>query len=500
MKWPFSLGSKPLSPGTVFLTNTLGGKKEAFVPVKPGQVSLYSCGPTVYSRAHIGNLRAYVMSDTVARVLTQNAFRVRRVINITDVGHLTGDNEGDADQGEDRMERSAREEGQNAQDIAAQFTRLFHDDISALNINVRDIQFPSATNYIKEQIALVEALEKDGHTYRTHDGIYFDVSTFPAYGKLGQVPQNFIKSGTAGSVAERVAMAGRARIEVNKEKRNPADFALWKFTPRGVVRQQEWNSPWGHGFPGWHIECSAMSKALLGTELDIHTGGIDHISVHHNNEIAQSESANAKPLARYWLHSAFLTINEERIGKSLGNALYLSDLEAHGCHPLALRYLFLQASYRSPLSFSWESLEGANEALHRLWKLTRAMQDESGGKAVYGAESERIRMLAADDLGTPRVLAALWEIVQSDTIPAKRVWGAIETAEAVLGLSLTHPPFAPQAAKPASIPEDVKDLVAEREAARAARDFARADELRIHIESRGYAVEDLPSGPKIHTK
>lgn len=496
--WPFSRKPAKLQAGPVFLTNTLGGQKQQFVPLKPGTATLYSCGPTVYSRAHIGNLRAYVFSDTLTRVLAQNGFHVRRVINITDVGHLTGDNEGDADHGEDRMEKSARETGQNAQDIAAHFTKMFMEDIVALNVHIEDTHFPRATNYIPEQIAMIKALEKNGHTYRTHDGIYFDVSTFPAYGKLGNIPQDIIKSGTAGSIADRVALVGRGRIKENAEKRNAADFALWKFSPAGVVRQQEWSSPWGRGFPGWHIECSAMSKAMLGIELDLHTGGMDHIPVHHNNEIAQSESVNGRTFVRYWLHSAFLTIDEERVGKSVGNAIYLSDITERGFHPLAYRYFLLQANYRSPLSFSWEALGASAEALSRLWKIARTMKQESGGIGTYGAESERIRALAADDLGTPRVIAALWEIVRNEDIPVRRVWAATETAEDILGLSLTNPPHAHM--PETSVPAEIQQMVQEREAARATRDFSRADELRIHIESRGYAVEDGQGGPKIVRK
>jgi cysteinyl-tRNA synthetase len=495
--WPFSRAPQTLRPGPVFLTNTLGGTKQTFSPLKPGVVTLYSCGPTVYSRAHIGNLRAYVMSDTLARVLSQNGYRVRRVVNITDVGHLTGDNEGDADQGEDRIEKSARESGRAAGDIAAEYTRLFMDDIRALNIDATDIHFPHATQYIPEQIAIVQALEKAGHTYRIRDGIYFDVRTFPGYGKLGNIPQDLIKAGTAASVADRIQMAGKGRIKENAEKRNTADFALWKFTPPGAVRQQEWSSPWGRGFPGWHLECSAMSRALLGTEIDIHTGGIDHIPVHHNNEIAQSESISGKPLARYWLHSAFLTIDEERIGKSVGNALYLSDLVERGYSPLALRYLFLQAGYRTNLSFSWDALRASSEALIRLWKVARQMKAESKGVAAYGEESERIRALAADDLGTPRAIAALWETVHDDDLSPKRIWGALLTADTVLGLSLAHPPHAPA---PVSVPHDIQQLANEREEARTNRDFARADELRIHIESRGYTVDDTPEGPRIRRK
>ncbi|MDB4992252.1 MAG: cysteine--tRNA ligase [Parcubacteria group bacterium] len=492
--WPFSRSIKELRGGQVFLTNTLGGKKQSFIPLKPGQVTLYSCGPTVYSKQHIGNLKAPLFADLVARVLKANDFHVRRVINITDVGHLVSD----ADEGEDKMEVGARKENRSAEDIAAEYTRLFQDDLRSMNIDTNDIQFPHATQYIPEQIAMVKTLESQGHTYRIRDGIYFDVSTFPGYGKLGNIPQEFIKTGTAGDVADRVTLAGRGRIKENTEKRNPQDFALWKFSPAGSARQQEWSSPWGLGFPGWHIECSAMSKALLGAEIDIHTGGIDHIPVHHNNEIAQSESANGKPLARYWMHEAFVTIQDEKISKSLGNDIYLSDITNRGFHPLALRYFFLQAHYRTPLSFSWDALGASAEALNRLWKITRTIKEDSKGIAVYGDESERIRALAADDLGTPRVIAALWEIVRDDEISPKKIWGAIETAEAVLGLSLTKPPFAQIIQTP--VPADVIQFAHEREAARQAQDYARADELRIHIENRGYTVEDSSSGPKIHSK
>lgn len=495
--WPFTSKAKELKDGPVFLTNTLGGAKQAFIPLKPGVATLYSCGPTVYSKQHIGNMRAAIFSDTVARVLSQNGFRVRRVTNITDVGHLTGDNEGDANQGEDRMEKSAQETGQKASDIAEHFTKVFTEDIRALGVDTEHIQFPHATQYIPEQIALIQALEKAGHTYRIQDGIYFDTSTFPTYGKLGNIPQELIKDGDLASTMERISLVGHGRIKENKEKRNAADFALWKFSLASGVRQQEWSSPWGRGFPGWHIECSAMSKALLGETIDIHTGGIEHIPVHHNNEIAQSESVTHKPLARYWMHGAHLTLDGEKFAKSQGNSLYVSDIIERGYHPLALRYFFLQASYRTTLSFTWEALAGSAEALSRLWKIARIAKEESKGIPVFGEESERIRALAADDLGTPRAIAALWEIVRDDELSAKKIWGAIVTAEEVLGLSLTTPPHA---RTPDPIPSDIQKLVEEREEARASRDFARADELRIHIENRGYAVEDGAQGPKIHKK
>lgn len=482
--WPFSRKPKAPSVPAVLLTNTKSGKKEAFAPLKPGQVLMYSCGPTVYSRQHIGNLRAAVFSDTLARMLMQSGYKVRRVTNITDVGHLTGDNEGDADAGEDRMEKSARETGMQASEIAERYTSQYLDDIRALHIDTNQILFPKATTYIPEQIALIKALEELGHTYRTPDGIYFDTSTFPSYGVLGGVAH---AHGTETL---------ESRIQQAAQKRNPADFALWRFPPLGVKRQQEWPSPWGRGFPGWHLECSAMIKALLGPEIDIHTGGIEHISVHHNNEIAQSEPVNRKPLARYWLHNAHLSLEGEKISKSLGNALYLSDLTEQHIHPLALRYLFLQAHYRSPLSFTWESITAAHEALTRLWKIAKEVKESAKGQRTSSPALETFAQFLRDDLGTPRALAFLWERLKAEDLSAKATWALIEDAEHALGLSLTNPPQL----RPVSVPDEVQRWVREREEARAARDFARADALRIHIENRGYAVDDTATGPVITRK
>lgn len=474
--WPFTR-RKTVSTSPIFLTNTLSGKKEPFAPLKAGQATLYSCGPTVYSRAHIGNLRSYIFSDLIARTLKDAGYHVRRVINITDVGHLVSD----ADQGEDKMEKSARESGTSAAAIAEEYTQLFMEDIALLNIDTKDILFPRATEYIKEQIALITNLEEKGYTYRIKDGIYFDTAAYPGYGKLG------------------VQKEGVGRIEENDEKKNFADFALWKFSSPHEKRQQEWDSPWGRGFPGWHIECSAMSKALLGETIDIHTGGMDHISVHHNNEIAQSEAASGKPFVRYFMHNAFLTMESEKVSKSLGNVVYLSDLENRGIHPLALRYLFLQAHYRSPVSFSWDSVEAANEALHRLWRLSAEFKEESKGVAKPSEASIHMTTLLRDDLATPAALAFLWETLRDTHIDAKEAWGVIEAADTILGLSLTNPPSGGHL-HDEDIPEDVQKLIQERQAARIARDFARADELRIHIENRGYAVEDRPDGVVVTRK
>ncbi|MDB5190416.1 MAG: cysS [Parcubacteria group bacterium] len=496
--WPFKRMPKAPRSAPVFLTNTLSGKKEVFVPLKPGVVTLYSCGPTVYSTQHIGNMRGAVFADLVARLLLQNKYHVRRVINITDVGHLTGDNEGDADQGEDRMEKGARLEGLSAHDLAERYTKEYLEDIRKLNVTIDDILFPRATQYIAEQIEMVKVLEKKGHTYRIHDGVYFDTSTFPKYGELGGIPLEYLKNGSAADVHDRIALSGHARIKENKEKRNPADFALWKSSPLGSRRQQEWSSPWGRGFPGWHIECSAMSKALLGETIDIHTGGIEHIPVHHNNEIAQSESASEKQFVRYWMHQAHLTMGSEKISKSIGNTVYVSDIIERGYHPLALRYFFLQASYHSSLSFSWEALAASNEALNRLWRIARELKSETKGVSAESDASDEIRRILRDDLATPKALALLWETVRDDELSPKVRLGVLLAADEVLGLSLSEPPSFSRVSQ--SIPADVQTLVDEREAARSARDFARADELRIHIENRGYTVEDSPTGVVIVKK
>lgn len=479
MKWLTSLFARESEPARsdapLFFTNTLSGVKELFSSRKAGEVAMYSCGPTVYSKQHIGNLKAPVFADLVARVLASSGYRVRRVMNITDVGHLVSD----ADEGEDKMEAGARAEGLSAHEIAARYARLFLEDIKALNIDTNALSFPRATDYIKEQIAMIRTLEEKGYTYKTKDGVYFDTSRFPAYGALSH-------SGTALR-EEALAEIGR-RIAGNPEKKHPADFALWKFSPRGVVRQQEWSSPWGTGFPGWHIECSAMAKALLGPELDIHTGGIDHIPVHHANEIAQSESANGKPLSRFWMHEAFINLGEEKIAKSSGNAVYLSDITERGYDPLALRYLFLQAHYRSPISFSWDALAAANEALGRLTRLSRKICEEAKGRMRQSDASRRMIALLRDDLATPAALALLWQTVKDEDMGREEQLAVIDAAESVLGLSLLSPEQEVQ------VPMHIQALVDERDLARTKGDFAKSDALRIHIEHGGYHVEDGPSG------
>ncbi|MHB1769777.1 MAG: cysteine--tRNA ligase [Minisyncoccota bacterium] len=458
----------------VFFTNTLSGSKELFIPLKPGIALLYSCGPTVYSRAHIGNLRAYVFSDTIARVLQAAGYRVRRVINITDVGHLVSD----ADEGEDKMTVGAAREHTTPDAIAARYAKLFVDDLDELNIDTNDILFPRATSYIKEQIALAKTLEEKGFAYRLPDGLYFDVQKFPGYGKLGGLVHAHLSAG--------------ARVKVAAGKHHPADFVLWRAAKPGDL--QQWDSPWGRGNPGWHIECSAMIRSLLGQEIDIHTGGEDHIAIHHNNEIAQSEAATGRPFVRYWMHGAFLTMGGDKASKSLGNVVYLSEIIEKGFSPLSLRYFFFQAQYRTPLSFSFEALAGASGALERLWKLSREIARESGGRAARSEARERFLAAMRDDLATPQALSILWDALRSEEYAPEEKWGLLEDAEAHLGLSLLAPPPERLLTK-TDVPEDVRDMLARREAARSSKNFEEADRIRNALSHRGYHVDDGPQGP-----
>lgn len=466
-------GSAQARAAVVQLTNTLSGKKEVFVPLRSGQVLLYSCGPTVYSEAHIGNLRAYVFSDTLARTLTSAGYTVKRVINITDVGHLVGD----ADTGEDKMALGAARDHTTPAAIADRYTAIFEEDLRRLRIDTDAITFPRATAYIKEQIALAKTLEEKGFAYRTKDGLYYDTSKFPAYGKLGNA---VVENQVAG-----------ARVALTDDKRNPSDFALWRFAKKDDL--QQWDSPWGLGNPGWHVECSAMIRALLGPQIDIHTGGEDHIHIHHNNEIAQSEAATGRTFVRYWMHNAFLTMNGDKSSKSLGNVVYLSDIVEKGYHPLSLRYFFLQAHYRTPLSFSWDALGAASGALERLWRVVADIAKESKQKVEESEATKRFLSVMRDDLATPQALGVLWDALKSDEYTPEEKWGLVLAAEAHLALSLTNPPQRKMEA--VDIPQEVQRALVAREAARKRRDFAKADTLRKTISAYGYTVEDTDEGP-----
>jgi len=452
----------------LYLYDTYTRTVREFTPIHPPEVGLYTCGPTVYNYAHIGNLRTYIFEDVLCRVLAFNGYRVKHVMNITDVGHLTSD----ADTGEDRMELGAARTGMTAWDIAALYTQAFRDDMARLNIQEPTI-WCKATDYIQEQIETVQCIEAHGYTYRTSDGIYFDTSKLPDYGYLGRLDIEGLQAGS------RVTLG---------EKRNVTDFALWKFSPPGAQRQMEWASPWGVGFPGWHIECSAMSAKYLGPLFDIHCGGEDHITVHHPNEIAQTQACYGTRLANYWMHGYFLQINEARMGKSVGNFLTVQTLVDEGYDPLAYRFMCLGAHYRSRLSFNWEALDGATTALNRL----RAAAHEWGAPGALDEDfMDRFAAPVNDDLNMPRALAVVWELVKSD-LPAATKKATLLACDAVLGLRLDEwtPPVD-------VIPDAVLALAEQRQAARKAKNWAEADALRAQIAEAGYEVKDTPQGPTV---
>jgi cysteinyl-tRNA synthetase len=455
-------------------------RKETFLPIEAGKVGVYHCGPTVYDQAHIGNLRTYIMADLIRRTFEHLGYEVRQVMNVTDVGHLTSD----ADEGEDRMLVGARRTGRDPWEIADRFARLFFQDSAALNI-LRPHVVCKATEHIPEMIDLVERLQTLGYTYEINDGIYFDVSRFPGYGRL------------SGQTLDE--MVAGARVEVNPEKRHPADFALWrKATPDHIM---QWDSPWGRGYPGWHIECSAMSMQYLGETLDIHTGGEDHIAIHHENEIAQSEAATGKPFANYWMHGRFLRWKEgdERMSKSSGQFLVVSDLVERGFDPLAFRYYCLTASYRVPLTLSWAGLESAADGLSRLRDNVRRLHDETDGLApskAHTASVDRFRGAISDDFNAPGALAVTWETVRqanrtTDPTEKHALLQSVLDFDRVLGLGL-----ADAVATGDDLPANVAALIEQRETARAARDWSTADALREAIRLQGYEVEDTPSGTR----
>ncbi len=408
-----------------------------------------------------------------------NDYHVRHVMNITDVGHLTGDNIGDADLGEDRMERSARLQGKSAWQLAKFYTDSFFKDVERLNIR-RPHVICKATDHIREQIALVQKLEQKGYTYRASDGIYFDTSKLAGYGKL------------AGQSRDD-RLAG-ARVEVNPQKRHPADFALWRFSPQEGQRQMEWDSPWGVGFPGWHVECSAMSTKYLGQPFDIHCGGVDHIAIHHTNEIAQSEAAEGKTMANYWLHGEFMTVAGRRMGKSEGNAYLVDDLIDRGFDPLSFRYLCLNTHYRVKLNFTWEALEAAQNALERLREHVRSHK-ESGVTAREGEVLPDVRApfyeAINDDLNVPAALGFVWELMRSDRSPEDRL-ATLEDFDRVLGLRLAEVKLTTT-----EVSKEVQQLLAQREMFRARRLWKDADKIRDELQRMGYAIEDTPQGPKV---
>src|SRR5947208_60798 len=441
---------------------------------------MYNCGPTVYDRQHIGNLYSYLVADVVRRTFEYFGLRVKQVMNITDVGHIVDD----ADAGVDKMALGAERAGKTPLQIADEYTRLFMADRHRLNILDPQV-VPKATDHIPEMIALIERLIAKGNAYVAADGVYFDVTTFPGYGTRLN----------AESPEQRIA---GARVEVNENKRHPSDFALWRHAKPGDL--QQWDSPWGRGNPGWHIECSAMSMKYLGETFDLHSGGEDHLFPHHECEIAQSEAATGKPFVRYWVHVRFLRVDSEKMAKSKGGFMRLSDIEAKGFDPLAFRLLSLGTSYRKGLDFTWESLEAAQNRLNKWRGVIGDAYQATGGRATAPRDEDEIRVAVAaaiaDDFNTAAALAqaeaAIGHAATGDDETKRRALGLLFDMDRVLGLSIKE-----SARKAAALPEEARRLLAEREAARANKDFKRSDELRDDLWKRfGIRVKDTKDGQR----
>ena len=448
--------------------DTYERKVRDFEPLSTGKVGIYACGPTVYDFAHIGNLRTYLFEDLLKRVLQANGFEVNHVVNITDVGHLTSD----ADTGEDKMEVGSLRTGLSAWELADFYTKAFQRDLKRLNIITPNL-WCKATDHIAEQIDFISDLEKKGFTYRTSDGVYFDSTRLDNYGHLARLDIEGLRAG--------------ARVDQG-ERRSVTDFALWKFSPENEERQMEWSSPWGKGFPGWHIECSAMSAKYLGDFFDIHCGGEDHIPIHHTNEIAQTEASRGTRLANFWMHGYFLRIDNAKMAKSSGEFLTLDLLSERGFSPMDYRYLCHTAHYRTQMTFSWQSLESARAALNRLYE-SAWIWGESG--EVSTAYLKRFNDCLNDDLNMPKALAVVWEMIRSHEADAVKK-ATILACDEVMGLDI-------DAWRPEEIvvPDSVQTLVQEREQARSDKNWDKADELRDEILSLGFVLEDTREGTSI---
>lgn len=483
------------------LFNSLTKKKEEFRPLIDNQVRLYTCGPTVYSYAHLGNLRTYLFEDFLKRALIYNGYNIFHVMNVTDVGHLTSD----ADTGEDKIESAAQKEKKSAWEIAEFYSQVFFRDLEKLNILKPDL-IAKATDHIKEDIKLIEALEKRGFTYRTSDGIYFDTSKLKDYGKL---------TGYDFKTLNKKLKAG-ARIEFSPEKRNITDFALWKFSPKDQKRQMEWPSPWGVGFPGWHIECAAINLKYLGQAfddkgelkpenfqtIDIHTGGIDHIAIHHTNEIAEVEAITSKKFVNFWLHAEFLVLKKQKMAKSTGNILTLDEFEKAGYHPLVYRYFVLGTHYRQKQEFSWSAIESAKKSYQNLKDFLLNLLEENGKNESLKTDlfnyKKGFKEALDNDLNIPQALAVVWKLIrQYYRLPNKfnprQVYELMLDFDRVLGLGLAD-------IKPLTIPSQIKELLNQREALRREKKYQAADQIRKELEERGYLIEDRPEGPRLKIK
>lgn len=459
------------------LYNTLTRKKELFKPIKDKKAGIYTCGPTVYWYQHIGNLRSYVFPDILKRILKLQGYNVKQIINVTDVGHLTSDD----DIGEDKIEKAAKKEGKKAQDIANYYFKIFKKDLEKINVSPPR-KYTWATKHIQDMINLIKKLEKKGYTYKTSDGIYFDTSKFKDYGKLGKLNIEKLEAGK--------------RVDL-KEKKHKTDFALWKFSEEKGKRQQEWNpkkfgADWEIGFPGWHIECSAMSMKYLGEHFDIHTGGVDHIPIHHQNEIAQAESATGKKFVNYWLHGAFLIFKGKKVSKSKGGLHTLKEIEEKKYSPLDLRYFYLSAHYRKPLNFTLENLNYAKNSLKRLREILSKIKKSDKKKNKKNIEMAWKQFLEylSDDLNTPKALSYLWEILRDSRLNDSEKYDLVLKFDKVFGLDLDKE-------EKIKIPEKIKELAEERERLRSEKKFKKADKVREKIKKLGYVLEDTKKGYKI---
>lgn len=453
---------------TLQLFDTYERKVRPFEPLEPGKVGLYCCGPTVYNFAHIGNLRTYLFEDLLRRVLLANGYDVNHIVNITDVGHLTSD----GDTGDDKMELGSKRTGMTAWELADYYTEAFQKDLDRLNILTPSL-WCKATDHIPEQIAFIEDLEAKGFTYRTSDGIYFDSRKLNSYGHLARLDIEGLQAG--------------ARVEQG-ERKFVTDFALWKFSPEDEQRQMEWDSPWGRGFPGWHIECSAMSARYLGDYFDIHCGGEDHIPIHHTNEIAQTEASRGTRLANFWMHGYFLQVDNEKMAKSAGEFLTVEKLVDKGYDPLAYRYLCFTAHYRTQMSFSWDNLDSAAKTLSRLYELAYSWGEPGELSADH---LERFHQHLNDDLNMPKALAVVWEVARS-SLPEDVRKATLLAFDEVLGLEIGI--WEPESV---DIPDEVMQLLERREQARKDKEWQRADELRDEITARGFVIEDTREGARL---
>ncbi len=477
----FSKKEDAATPLPIYFFNSGSRTKEVFTSLKPHTVTMYSCGPTVYDHIHIGNLRAYLLPDLIKRVCLYNGYEVKHVINFTDFGHLTDD----GDEGEDKMMKALKRENKPIsltamREVAETFIESFKRDNDSFR-NIRPTTYASASDYVKEQIRLIQTLIEKGYAYETSDGVYFDISKFPAYGMLGNIDLNQLQSG--------------ARVQINTEKRNPSDFALWK---KGLLG---WESTWGKGFPGWHIECTAMIFSTLGKQIDIHTGGEDLMYTHHNGEIAQAEAITGKKYVGYWLHNAHLQINDTKIAKSLGNGIRLSGLIDEGFSPLVFRYWLLSGHYRTTMNFTFEALKASKQALFRLKRFVFEEWNNVDGGTINESYRSRFHTAINDDLDTPRAIALMWELVKDTTVSEKDKVATLREFDSVLDIGLCDEESdivrELGIVSKDEIPEDIQNLLEKREIARATHNWDESDRIREALNLKGYTLEDTPDGQKL---